>query len=105
MNPLEPDPKEVFEMLVGILYDRADVCCNLKPEEVHSFLFVQSWLTNEQLARNQEDIREGRPPRYSFKTWHNAVRSKKDELIEMNPGCPRPLPPADLPVEVKKVKQ
>jgi len=98
--------EETYNLSVAALYAAAEAA-GYEQDEIVSFAFRESFLTEEQITTNNKMIVEGFKPPYSAAVYHNAVRLKSDSgdilgLVAQIPLTLRPQPPEDASVSMER---
>jgi hypothetical protein len=93
--------QRMFDLRVLQLWLHVDEHTEYKPEQVKSFTFRTEFLTKEQRKRNSREALAHSAPVYCDKNWHNALRLRSGEVVEM-PGIVRPIPPGWMPTSVER---
>lgn len=93
--------QQIFDIRVLQLWAHVDEHTEHKPEQVKSFTYRPEFLTKEQRKRNSRKALAHSAPAYCAKNWHNAIRLRSGEVVEM-PGIARPIPPGWMPTSVER---
>jgi hypothetical protein len=93
--------QQIFDMKLLHLWAWVEEKTEYKPEQVKSFTYRPEFLTKEQRKRNSRAALAHSAPGYCDKNWHNALRLRSGEIVEM-PGIVRPIPPGWMPTSVER---